>query len=80
MERAKECLYFSLKETSEVYFMIEKHKRCGEVVKIIQRVYRARQNQIQGRMIAYQAILFGMVDELIQAEQNKQKKKGAKKN
>jgi len=24
--------------------MIETHKRCGEVVKLIQRVYRARQN------------------------------------
>jgi hypothetical protein len=30
-------------------------------------------------MIAYQAILFGKVDEMIQAEQSKQKKKGAKK-
>jgi len=33
-----------LKETSEVYAMIETHKRCGEVVNIIQRVYRARQS------------------------------------
>ena len=30
--------------------------------------------------MAYQAILFGKVDEMIQAEQSKQKKKGAKKN
>lgn len=30
--------------------------------------------------MAYQAILFGMVDEMIQVEQGKQKKKGAKKN
>lgn len=31
-------------------------------------------------MMAYQAILFSKVDEMIQAEQSKQKKKGAKKN
>ena len=80
LDRAKSCIYFCLKETSEVYSMIETHKRCGEVVKLIQRVYRARQNQIHGRMMAYQAILFGKVDEMIQAEQSKQKKKGAKKN
>lgn len=30
-------------------------------------------------MMAYQAILFGKCDEMIQAEQSKQKKKGPKK-
>jgi hypothetical protein len=30
-------------------------------------------------MMAYQAILFSKCDEMIQAEQSKQKKKGAKK-
>lgn len=52
-ERARACLYFCLKGTSDVYFMIEKHKRCGDVVKLIQRVFRKRRNIIKGRMIAY---------------------------